>query len=364
MKINRRILSLALGAAAALALAAPALAAPAPGHVYVLSNQTGGNSVLVYDRAADGSLTFDGAVPTAGAGNGGGLGSQGAVITSRDGKWLFAVNAGSNSITSFEIRPGGLRIADVAASGGIRPTSVTYRKDVLYVLNAGTPNSIAGFHVDNRGRLTAIPGSARPLSGAQTNPAQVELSRDGRVLVVTERATNLITTYTLGKDDVASAPASYPSIGQTPFGFTFMKKNRLFVSDAAGASGASSYQVAHDGVVTPIMGLAPTGQAAACWAVVTKNGKFGYVTNAATGNVSGFAIGHDGSLTLLDPSGVSATTGGNPTDAALDVASRFLYIRNGNQAAINVLAVDADGSLATLPGIGGLPAGAAGIAAR
>jgi 6-phosphogluconolactonase len=201
------------------------------------------------------------------------------------------------------------------------------------------------------------------LSAEQTNPAQVEFTPDGDVLVVTERLTNLITTYTVGPDGVARAPTTYPSIGVTPFGFAFAKRGQLIVSDAGGASGASSYAVGSDGTLTPIMGLAPTGQRAACWTVVTKNGRYAYVTNAATGNISGFAISKEGDLSLLNADGITGVTGGNPTDAALGGNSRYLYVRNGNQNAINAFAVNEDGSLTGLLGIGGLPAGAAGLAA-
>jgi 6-phosphogluconolactonase (cycloisomerase 2 family) len=97
---------------------------------------------------------------------------------------------------------------------------------------------------------------------------------------------------------------------------------------------------------------------------VTGNGRFAYVTNAATGNISGFAIGQDGTLSLLVPGGASATTGGNPTDATLSRDSGYLYVRNGNQGAINSFAIAADGSLSALPGSAGLPAGTAGLAAR
>jgi len=58
------------------------------GAVYVLSNQPTGNEVLVYERAADGSLRAAGSVDAGGVGTGGGLGSQGAVILDSAGRYL------------------------------------------------------------------------------------------------------------------------------------------------------------------------------------------------------------------------------------------------------------------------------------
>ena len=106
-----------------------------------------------------------------------------------------------------------------------------------------------------------------------------------------------------------------------------------------------------------------TGQRAACWAVVTPNGRFGYVTNAGTGNISGFALGQGGAATLLDADGVTAVTGGNPTDAALSHNGRFLYVRVAAMSTIAIFAIGADGALTPLPALPGTPAGLAGLAA-
>jgi hypothetical protein len=105
---------LAAAAISTLALASGAMAAAAsdkgagPKAVYALTNAPGGNAVVVYSRSGDGSLPPASSYPTGGNGSGAGLGSQDAVIVSDDGRLLFAVNAGSNSVSSFRIRGDGL----------------------------------------------------------------------------------------------------------------------------------------------------------------------------------------------------------------------------------------------------------------
>ncbi|RIK36572.1 MAG: 3-carboxymuconate cyclase [Chloroflexi bacterium] len=335
-----------------------------PGAVYVLTNSPAGNEVLVYGRGGDGSLTPTGSFATGGTGSGTGLGSQNAVIVSDDHQLLFAVNAGSNSISSFRIRPGqGLELVSVVPSGGSTPTSVAFRRGLLYVLNAGVPNNISGFTVAQDGALTPLPDSTRPLSADSTAPAQVSFDDTGSVVIVTERATNQIDTYTVGDDGRVTGPFVHPSAGPTPFGFAVDKRNTLFVSEAGAGGGASSYRVGSDASVTPVSSMLMTGQRAACWAVVTKNGRFGYVTNAGTGNISGFAIGQDGSASLLNPDGVTAVTGGNPTDAAVSHNSRYLYVRVAATNSIAVFSIGADGSLEPLPSLTGTPGGLAGLAA-
>jgi 6-phosphogluconolactonase (cycloisomerase 2 family) len=345
------------------AAAHPSARVDTPGAVYVITNATTGNAVVAYGRSADGSLSPLGTFAAGGIGTGAGLGSQGAVIVSEDHRLLFAVNAGSHSVSSFRVLPDGLELADTVASGGVMPTSVAFQNGLLYALNAGTPNTVSGFVVDRRGRMQAIAGSTRGLSAPATAPAQVSFSDDGTTLIVTERATNSIDVFTIGGDGLLSGPTVYPSAGPTPFGFAVDRHNTVFVSEAGVGGGASSYRVDAGGLLTPLSSMVSTGQRAACWAVLSKNGHFGYVTNAGTGNISGFAVAQDGSLSLLNADGVTAVTGGNPTDVAMSNDGRYLYARVAALNRIAIFGIESDGSLTALPALTGTPAGLGGLAA-
>jgi len=202
-----------------------------------------------------------------------------------------------------------------------------------------------------------------PLSADSTSPAQVDFDDDGKTVIVMERATNQMVTYTVGSDGRLTGPFVHSSAGPVPFGFAVDKRNTLFVSEAGACVGASSYAVGGDGSLTPVSSMVMTGQRAACWAVVTKNGRYGYVTNAGTGNISGFAIGQDGSASLLDADGVTAVTGGNPTDAALSHNSRYLYAVVNRNNSIAIFEIGSDGSLEALPFLTGASGGLAGLAA-
>jgi 6-phosphogluconolactonase len=369
-RFGRLAVTLALAVGALFVTAAPAMAADGGGRaVYTLTNSASGNAVAVFDRAGDGSLTAVGSVPTGGTGTGAGLGSQGALVL--DGQRLFAVNAGSNSISALRVGRGNdVSLTDVARSRGVNPISLTVRGSLLYVLNAGdatTPANIHGFLVVF-GQLIPLPGSSRPLSTAAPGPAQIEFTPDGRHLVVTEKDTNRIVTYRVGLLGYASGPNAQPSAGQTPFGFAFDPLGRLIVSEAFGgapdASVLSSYRIAPDGRISAIDPNVATTETAACWVVVTKDGRYTYTTNTGSNSISGYAIGRDGALTLLDADGRTAATGATPIDAALSRGSRFLYALNGGAREIQGFAVNEDGSLEPLGANGGLPAGAVGLAAR
>jgi 6-phosphogluconolactonase len=340
------------------------------GAVYALTNSTAGNSVQVFNRAADGTLTPGGSYSTSGTGTGTGLGSQGAVVLSENNQWLFAVNAGSNEISAFSVNPSGLTLMDKVASGGIRPISLTANHDLLYVLNAGGTGNITGFTVGHRGTLSMIPGSTRPLSNGASGPAQVQFSPNGDVLVVTEKNTNLIDTYTVGKDGLATGPVTHPSSGTTPFGFAFGQRNQMFVSEAFGGatngSAVSSYTVSRDGGVQVDTPSATTHQTAACWVAVTNDGRYAYAANAGSGSVTGYAIAQDGSISLLNADGRTGVIGdgSSPVDMAISNNSRYLYVLAGGFHSVAAFQVGADGSLTPIAGAGGLPAGAAGLAAR
>ncbi len=353
-------------AAAALAGALPLAAAPAAdaagsaGAVSVLSNQTDGNAVIVFDRASDGHLTATGSYPTTGTGNGGSLGSQNAVVVDEDGSHLYAVDAGSSTLTSFRITGSGLRRIGTVASGGRTPISVAVHGDRLYALNAGGAGDVASFAVDD-GVLTPLADGSTGLSGAGVGPAQVSVTPDGEQLVVTEKGTSLVDVIAL---DAAGRPAGVTSVtsaGAVPFGFDFDNKGHLLVSEAA-ASTASSYDVTASGLTT-ISGAVPTTENAACWLVATNNGKFAYTGNAGGSlSISGFRVGTDGSLALLTPGGKTGVTTAGVTDLALSANSHFLYGRLGD-GSVAAFAVQHDGGLAPLGVTGGLPAGAAGLAA-
>ena len=364
---RRASVALGLAALAAALVAVPVAAAPAPspGAVYVLSNQTSGNAVIAFDRAADGTLSAAGTYATGGTGTGGGLGSQGAVIVDAAGRHLYAVNAGSSSISSFRIGPSGLSLVDVEPSGGTMPTSLTTHGGTLYALNAGGTGNITGFSVDG-GELTPLAGSTRGLSGTATSPAQVSFTPDGTQLIVSERATNLLDVYAVDRNGMASGPTTVASAGPTPFGFGFDNKSHLIVSEAFGgasdASSVSSYRVT-DGGLELVTASATTTETAACWIATTGNGKFAYAGNAGTNSISGYRIGNDGALTLLDADGKTATAPAGVTDLATSVDSQSLYARLGD-GSVGGWSIAADGSLSPLGSIGGLPRGAAGIASR
>lgn len=341
------------------------------GAVYVASNDDTSNDVLVFDRFADGSVAFRDMFPTGGAGTAAGLGNQGGLVLTRDGRWLLAVNAGSNELSLFQVRRDALILMDIVPTGGERPISVTAHGNLVYVLHGAGPGDIVGFTRSEGGLLTPLDGSRRELSGAEeTGPAQIQFSPDGAYLVVTEKATNRIDTYAVGDDGYPGEAVVTESAGQTPFGFAFTPRGTLVVSEAFGgaedASAVSSYGLDDAGMLDVVSASVPTTESAACWIAITRSGLFAYTTNTASNTITGYRVNPaSGALTRLHADGVTAVSGDGPIDAAFNRNSRFLYVLNARSSTISAFAVNPfTGGLTSIGEFGELPAGANGLAAR
>ena len=338
------------------------------GRVFTSTNAPAGNELLVFSASPSGALLLQSRLATNGQGTGGGLGNQGAVTLSGNGRFLFVVNALSNSISTFAIRRNGLELRSTTDSGGQQPISVTEHDGVVYVLNANGAGNVTGFR-NHGGVLSPIAGSTQPLSASGgTGPAQVGFSPDGDVLLVTEKATNKLASYRVRHDGRIDAPVVTASSGTTPFGFAFDHRGHALVSEAfggaAGASSVTSYGFSEGSPARPVpisASVADT-QSAACWVVATPNGRYAYVTNTGSGTVSSYSIQRSGQIALRQAA--AATAGAGPIDAAVSPDGRGLFVLNAGSHSITSFAIGHDGTLSAIGGASGLPAGSTGLAAN
>jgi 6-phosphogluconolactonase len=345
------------------------------GAVYAMTNEAKGNAIVAFSRKSDGTLRPQGNFSTGGQGIGDGpdaegLGSQGSLVLNENRRWLFAANAGSNDISIFARQSNGLTLVKKVPSGGNRPISLTIHKDLLYVLNydriAADCGNITGFKILSEGGLVPLPNSTRPLSTCGANPGQVEFNKTGNLLAVTEKATNLIVTYTVAPDGLASGPITHPSFVENPFSLAFDKRGVLVVSDGfgdkPGEGAASSYLTSPDGRVDLASGAVGNGGAATCWVVIADDGD-AYVTNTNSGTISTYNIGNKGKLTLRN--GVSASTGNGtkPRDLMLTKDDQFLYTLNSAAGTVSGFKILEDETFVPVGTVSGIPfPGSGGIA--
>ena len=338
------------------------------GTVYTIDNAAT-NHVLYYSRASEGAITYGGMVATSGSGTGTALASQGAVALTSNGRFLLVVNAESNQVSVLNVTSSGTPVFNsITSSLGVMPISLTVYNNWVYVMNAGGTGNITGFILSNSGKLTYITGSVQPLSATSgTFAEQIGFSPDGKVLVVTEKGTNIIDTYMVSVSGVAGAPTTHPSVGDGPYGFAFTGYDTLVVSEAAGSAGTaglspyngtlSSYVLSDQGNLRTISGSMPTFGAAPCWVAI--DGSFVYTSNAHEGTISTFSI--TGTATLTLTSSIEAKLNMPTLDLAFSKNSQFLYVLNGGS--ITGFQVYSDGSLWKVTSVGSVPASASGLAA-
>jgi 6-phosphogluconolactonase (cycloisomerase 2 family) len=386
-------LSAAAVACAALG-AAPALAAQPEATIYVSSNEAA-NQILIFNYSKADGLVAAGAVATGGAGIGGGapfLESQGGVAISKDGHWLFAVNAGSNQISAFFVDGDNVVLTDTISSGGFTPVSVATSGDLVYVLNGGCPDApvpttgcpasgdiaanIAGFRILEDGTLLPIAGSKQALSTTNPAPADIAFDQDGDTLAVSEKATNTVDLFPIALDGVAQAPSFVASHGHTPFGVAFARHDLLLVAESfgtgvgtrTGAIGAVSSYALDDtdqealSLITPSLSIG-VGGVGPCWVTVTPDQKFAYTANLGGGTIQAFSIARDGELTLLPPNpaadtGITSLT----TDLTVSNNGKLLFAVTAGAKTVNAFSIDKqDGSL-TLTSQAAIPGSAVGVA--
>ena len=361
----------------AIAISGTTSVSMAQGLVFTESNLAD-NSVLEFDRTADGALTLAATVPTGGAGGGVvSVGSQGALAVSSDQQYVFAVNEGGDSISVLKRTATGLTAVSTVSSGGTLPVSITVSGNLVYVLNDGihgsSPANITGFYFDDfSGALRPIPNSTRSLSApSPTAPAigpvaaQIQFDKTGNLLFVTEVGTSLIDAYTINPNGTPSQPLIQQSVGSSPFALAFTPQNNLLVTEVQESLGTAlqgavtSYQLSSNGTLTPISGSVADFQTAPCWIVVTPDGKFAYVVNTASGVISGYQVGSNGVLSLLGNGVTAQESPGILDDAFLD---GDLYDVTSGGSIIG-FQQQADGSLTPLDLSATVPFGSRGLVA-
>ena len=339
-----------------------------PHRVYTTTNDPAGNAVVIFTRKSDGTLVQLGTASTGGKGEPTPPGtppfgfpivdSSGSVDLTPDGKLLFVVNAGDNSVSSFRVTANGLKRMAHVSSHGKLPDSLASSGHLLYVVNVNSAN-IFGWTFSSTGKLTPIKGSNRKLTAVTPAgkkdkvgvAAGIGFTTDGGVVAVTQRGLprkyGEIDTFLISRNGAAGPSHAFATPGvDNPFGFSatgrdLLVSNAGYVATPSGTApnpadftqftgSAATYKVSPTGKLTFVSNT-PTGGRAACWLVVTKNGKTAFVTNtlakappaSGVGALSSLSVGSGGKMTLLKQTN---TGPGFPSDMALSNDDKYLYV--------------------------------------
>jgi DNA-binding beta-propeller fold protein YncE len=176
----------------------------------------------------------------------------------------------------------------------------------------------------------------------------------GDRLVGTRDNPSLIDSFTVRLDGKLVAAPGSPFTGQGlgQIGAQFRPTNpaQLYVSNAHNGPGlgtVSAFQVSRRGVLTSIGDSpVPNGQTAPCWVEISHDGKYLFVVNTASANLSRYAIARDGSLSLLGST--PFTNGAGAVDARLSPDGKFLFVTGGHGLVVSGFAVNG-GDVTELP---------------
>lgn len=332
--------------------------------VYAMTNAIH-NEIAAFVRDRDGTLREPILIGTGGRGTGtrevspatpddgiDPLASQGSLFLSQSGRYLFAVNAGNNTVSMFSIGRDGLPIrSDNVPSGGEQPNCLAMHGKLLYVCNVGSAanryaSNVTGFFVDRTGHLRRLMDATYALSTPRAQPAGISFSPSGRHLVVSELTSNRLSVFSVKPDGTLGRPIINDSSGEGPFGLAMLSSG-LMLNAEAGSNALSSYTLSTDGMLNTISGSVPSGQMATCWVVCARDGRYAYTSNAASGTITLYGIQDSGTLRRMEsvPSTPQHAPMGATTDIGISRDGRNLYVLNGNLGTISVFFIHTDGQL-------------------
>jgi 6-phosphogluconolactonase (cycloisomerase 2 family) len=278
--------------------------------------------------------------------------------SSGDGRYLLAVDAGSNQVSVLRIRPDGAlrRVGRPVSSGGVEPISIAVNGNLVYVANegdkvTGAGSNYTGFRLNEGGRLVPIEGSTFNLPST-ANPGDILFNSTGTNLIGIEVGTTVASTYLIDsfvvEEDGRITPAAgspFPAQAAGPFGSEFSPVNprHLYVSNAHGGAGngsVSAFNVKRSGALTSI-GSSPyaDGQTAPCWVEISHDGAYLWTVNTASTTISSYRILADGALSLVTSTAFKSGAGIRPFDARLSADGSTLYVVDAAIARVSAFAV-------------------------
>jgi Lactonase, 7-bladed beta-propeller len=382
------------------------------GHVFLQTNETQ-NRLIHFARSEDGALTEVERSSTGGSGSGSFngrsdpraiiVGGASGVILTPDHRFLFTVNAGENSVSSFGVGDeGDLKLLDVKPTGNTvklmsgTAKSLAYAPSTgtLYVLHTIGPDHIRLMSVGDDGRLTVRPErySAVPADKPGRITTMLTLSPDKRFLLVgcsldelpaiNPDGSPILQVQRDGKPHSVAANAPDPdglavfrveergTLGQPLFQdaggaspwcpIFLVQRPHQFVIGFAAADGVSLATLAPDGsVATGPVVKADTRHgrpSALCWMAITPDDRLVFATMTGYSYITSWRLDAEALSLAKDPAcpkvpgdgtfrSLAGIVGAGPNDMWMTPDGAYLYQIYPNAAILLGYAVQPDGGL-------------------
>jgi 6-phosphogluconolactonase (cycloisomerase 2 family) len=388
------------------------------GHLYMQTNETR-NSVVHYRRSANGAITEVKRVLTGGAGSGelspiyhikrpNDFEGAGSVILTPDRRFLFATNAGDNSVSSYAVdKEGRITLLDVkrtgnSTNGGAKSLAYAPSSRTLFVVHTFGPDHLRLMSVDAKGKLTARPErySVSTMEWPNRVPTMAVLSPGGKFLLLGTTFDELpsrknpdgslilwiprpdgtlhviasnapdpdgIVVFPVGGDGGLGEPSLYDAKGASPFYLAFLhKRPDTFIIGFAVSDGLAMGRIDADGKINvgPLVKIDTSAglPSELCWLAVSPDDRFVFTTNFGYSTISSYRI--DGNVLSIarDPAGpkvpgdgtfraINGTVSSGPSDSWMTPDGEYLYQIYGNASKLIGYATQQDGSLSEITSV-------------
>ncbi len=315
-------------------------------------------------------------------GSGGGFGGLGVVGGAFGGgggggttSLLYVTNSGSNNISGYNINAatGGLAVvpgSPFSTGSGPSAMAVSSNGFLAYVAN-GQANTVTAFSVSTEGGLLPVsstPGNPNPVS-VGTTPSALAISHDTQFLYVANRGSGTVTTFTIGAGGVLTLVSStgsnsnpVPVDGSAPDSLAMAQNGKFLYVGNSGSNEITAFSIASSGLPTKIPPVGvntnplATGGTSLRGIVTAPNAPFLYAVHDSSNTVAAFHIESSGLLTLVPASGANQNPipvgASAPSAVILSRDGRFLYSANG-AGTITAFTIEGNGLLSLTQNSGG-----------
>jgi 6-phosphogluconolactonase (cycloisomerase 2 family) len=314
--------------------------------LFVSNDGSSQPTVSVFAVGASGGLTAVGGSPFNTGGSG--FGADAMVLTP-DGSHLYVTNF-SGSVSGLSVSASGA-LAPVAGSpwlAGAEPggLAITPSGKYLFATNGGS-NSVSAYSVGSDGVLTPL--GATSLGSGQTGPGFPAITPNGEFLYVPD--SQGVVAFAIGSGgSLTTAPGSpYALSGdlQSPAAGVAPNGDELLVGMGYGAGTVAAYSIAANGVLTTIAGspfTAVSGQSGVSDLAVSPTGGGLYATDGS--DIAGMSIGASGTLAALPGSPFSyPQTASQPQAIAVAPGGGEAFADDPGNNVVQAYTVAGDGAL-------------------
>jgi hypothetical protein len=348
------------------------------GAVYFMTNEANGNFIVSSAIGVDGKITPTSAVYTGGKGGHGkpatGDAGPDPLFTQDSVKvgnnFLFAVNAGSNSLSMFKINeanPTDIRLVGMPVdTQGEFPVAVAFspKMNMACVVNGGAVDGVSCFSVDENKGLAPMVNSTRALNLKQTTPptgppntvSDIIFNEDETKLLVSVKGIpptpGRISAFDVDPKDGSLSETSVDSTpsqgGVVPFSMTNIPgKNALLNTDAAVGFAVYDFSKGADAAATSTI-IPIEGQGATCWSNFSnKTGTF-FLTDIVTSTVTEVKVDDNLTGSIVKQYPLAADSGTIDNAIATINGNDFLYVLSANATSIDVMSLPAAGEATSL----------------